>query len=126
MATRRPPSQKTGGRSSAAKERSAARRAQAVGRSGGRSPVEPTAARVLQSLILAAGITLLLSALFGWQLGLALVGGLVLASALPPLRRHVDRWLVGKIKGDEANQAAVIRMVVGVLILIVVLASVLR
>ncbi len=122
MATKRTSSPKSGGRSSAGKERAAARRSQA----GGRSLSEPTAARALQSLILAVGVMLLLSALFGWQMGLALVGALVLASALPPLRRHIDRWLVGKSKGDEANQAAVIRMVVGVLILIVVLASLLR
>jgi hypothetical protein len=79
---------------------------------------EPLPARALQSVILGLGVLLLLGALFGWRWGLILVGLMVLGSAFPPFRRSVDKWLVGKVRGDEANQAAVIRMGLGVLILL--------
>lgn len=48
-----------------------------------------------------------------------MVGVLIFASAFPPARRHVDRWLVGKVRGNEADQAAVIRMVAGITVTIV-------
>lgn len=84
---------------------------------------EPVAARALQSLILVLGVMLLFSVLFGSRLGPAVVGVLVFGSAFPPARRHVDRWLVGKVRGDEANQAAVIRMAVGIGIFVIALAG---
>lgn len=124
MATKRTSEgQKSVRRSSGGKSRSAAQRRSVSSSRPDRNLAEPVAARALQSLILAVGVSLLLGALFGWRAGLGLVGGLVLASAFPPLRRHVDRWLVGKSRGDEANQAAVIRMAIGILILLIVLVS---
>ncbi len=80
---------------------------------------EPIAARALQSLILILGVLLLSSFLFGRRWGPAMVGVLIFASAFPPARRHVDRWLVGKVRGNEADQAAVIRMVAGITVTIV-------
>ncbi len=124
MATKRTSEgQKSVQRSSGGKGRSVAQRRSVPSSRPDRNSAEPVAARALQSLILAVGVSLLLGALFGWRAGLGLVGGLVLVSAFPPLRRHVDRWLVGKSRGDEANQAAVIRMAVGILILLIVLVS---
>lgn len=80
--------------------------------------VEPLPARALQLLILGLGMFMLFGALIGLRWGLVLVGVLILISAFPPLRRHVDKWLVGKIRGDEANQSAIIRMGVGIAVLL--------
>ena len=77
---------------------------------------EPVAARALQSLILVVGVMLLFVVIFGGTFGPAMVGILIFASAFPPMRRHVDKWLVGKTRGDEANQAALIRMGLGLAI----------
>lgn len=82
-------------------------------------------ARALQAFILVAGVTLLFSVFFGGRGGPAIVGLLVFGSAFPPVRRHVDKWLVGKVRGDEANQAAVIRMGTGVVIVLIALTGVL-
>jgi hypothetical protein len=73
----------------------------------------------LQAILLVLGVMLLFAVFFPGRWGPAVVGGLVFASAFPPVRRHVDKWLVGKSRGDEANQAAIIRMIVGVLIVII-------
>jgi hypothetical protein len=82
------------------------------------SPVnEPVAARALQALILVAGVGLLLGVFFGGRWGAVVVGVLVFASSFPPVRRPVDRWLVGKVRGEEADQAALVRIVTGGLIL---------
>jgi hypothetical protein len=78
---------------------------------------EPVAARALQALILVAGVGLLLAVFFGGRWGAAVVGVLVFASSFPPVRRPVDRWLVGKVRGDEADQAALVRIVAGGLIM---------
>jgi hypothetical protein len=80
---------------------------------------EPVAARALQALILVAGVGLLLAVFFGGRWGAAVVGVLVFASAFPPARRPVDRWLVGKVRGEEADQAALVRIVAGGLIMFV-------
>lgn len=86
------------------------------------TPVEePLAARAMQSFILTVGVLLLLGAVFGFRWGLGLVGALVFASAFPPLRAGTDKWLVGKKKGDEANQAAMLRMIGGVAVVLVAL-----
>jgi hypothetical protein len=94
------------------------------GRSAGHAP-EPVPARALQSLILVVGVLLLFTVMFGGRWGPGVVGVLVFISAFPPLRRHVDRWLVGKDKGDEAEQAAIIRMAAGILIVILAAAGIL-
>ena len=80
---------------------------------------EPTAARAAQIVILAIAVTLLFGALFQklWPV-LLLVGVLALGSAFPPARRHVDRWMVGKARGEEADQAAVIRMALGIALVV--------
>jgi hypothetical protein len=78
---------------------------------------EPVAARALQALILVAGVGLLLAVFFGGRWGAAVVGVLVFASSFPPVRRPVDRWLVGKVRGEEADQAALVRIVAGGLIM---------
>lgn len=82
---------------------------------------EPLPARAMQSFILVLGVLLLLGAVFGFRWGLGLVGALVFASAFPPLRAGTDKWLVGKKKGDEANQAAMLRMIGGVAVVLVAL-----
>lgn len=79
---------------------------------------EPVPARAMQSIVLLLGVLLLLGALFGLKWGVGIVGVLIFASAFPPLRATVDRWLVGKAKGEEANQAAILRMVAGVAVVI--------
>ena len=79
---------------------------------------EPVPARALQSIMFLLGILLLLGALVGLQWGLSLLGVLIFASALPPLRPTIDRWLVGTTKGDEANQAAMFRMAAGVIVIL--------
>jgi hypothetical protein len=84
---------------------------------------EPVAARALQAVILSLGVMLLFSVLFGGRSGPAIVGALIFVSAFPPARRHVDRWLVGKAHGDEANQAAVIRMAIGIAIFLIALSG---
>lgn len=84
---------------------------------------EPMPARALQSLILVLGVILLFSVFLGGRWGPAMVGLLVFGSAFPPVRRPVDKWLVGKQRGDEANQAAAIRMGIGILIAVVSLAG---
>jgi hypothetical protein len=86
---------------------------------------EPVAARALQAVILSLGVMLLFSVLFGGRSGPAIVGALIFVSAFPPARRHVDRWLVGKAHGDEANQAAVIRMAIGIAIFLIALSGLL-
>jgi hypothetical protein len=78
---------------------------------------EPVAARALQALILVAGVGLLLAVFFGGRWGAVVVGVLVFASSFPPVRRPVDRWLVGKARGEEADQAALVRIVAGGLIM---------
>ena len=93
-------------------------------RSTGHVP-EPVPARALQALILVVGVLLLFTVMFGGHWGPGVVGALVFISAFPPLRRYVDRWLVGKDKGDEADQAAIIRMAAGVLIVILAAAGIL-
>lgn len=77
--------------------------------------------RAVQWLILFAGVTLLFSFLFGGRWGPAFIGLMVTASAFPPLRRPVDRMLVGSSYGDEADQAAILRIGAGVLIIAAVL-----
>jgi hypothetical protein len=84
---------------------------------------EPMPARALQALILVLGVILLFSVFFGGRWGPAVVGLLVFGSAFPPVRRSVDRWLVGKQRGEEANEAALIRMGIGILIVVVSLAG---
>ena len=84
---------------------------------------EPMPARALQALILVLGVILLFSVFFGGRWGPAMVGLLVFGSAFPPVRRPVDRWLVGKQRGEEANEAAFIRMGIGILIVVVSLAG---
>lgn len=101
------------------------------GDNNGRSPVtvsasEPIAARILQALILVAGVTLLLSVLLGGRWGPLLVGILILVTALPPLRGAVDRWLVGSAPGRIANQAALIRLALGAAIAIMAIIGVFR
>ncbi len=80
---------------------------------------EPAAARAAQLVILVIAVTLLFGALFQklWPV-LLLVGVLALGSAFPPARRHVDRWMVGKARGEEADQAAVIRMALGIALVV--------
>jgi small-conductance mechanosensitive channel len=84
----------------------------------------PASARAIQSLILLLGVTLVLSVFFGACWGPAVSGVLVVATTLPPMRRTVDKWLVGKVRGDEANQSAIIRMAVGALIVVLALAGI--
>jgi hypothetical protein len=72
--------------------------------------------RALQSLMLLGGVVLLSSFFFGGRWGPAAIGVGIFASAFPPVRRHVDRWLVGTSKGEDADQAAVLRMAAGVAI----------
>ncbi len=82
---------------------------------------EPLPARALQAIFLLGGMTLFFVALFGERWGLPITGLLIVASAFPPLRRHVDRWTVGKVKGEEADQAALMRLAIGVGIVILAL-----
>lgn len=93
-------------------------------RVNGASADEPMAARALQALILVLGVILLFSVFFGSRWGPAMVGLLVFGSAFPPVRRPVDRWLVGKQRGEEANEAAFIRMGFGLLIAVLSLVGV--
>ena len=79
---------------------------------------EPVPARAMQSVVLLFGVVLLLGALFGLRWGVGLVGALIVASAFPPMRPTVDKWLVGKAKGEEADQAAILRIVVGLVVII--------
>jgi hypothetical protein len=76
--------------------------------------------RAVQWVILLAGIWLLVSAVLGGRWGLIVIGLAVFASAFPPLRRPVDRMLVGTPYGEEADQAAIIRIGLGVLIVAIV------
>lgn len=85
-------------------------------RAPARSASENMVSRAFQSLILIAGVMLLSTFFFGGRWGPAMVGAMVFLSAFPPVRRHVDRWLVGTSKGDEADQAAIIRMGAGLAI----------
>ncbi|HEC23867.1 MAG TPA: hypothetical protein ENI95_13215 [Chloroflexi bacterium] len=101
-----------------ATKRSTGRKSNSGQRRTSKSAHEPVAARALQSLILIAGVGLLLAVFFGGRWGPAVVGVLVLVSAFPPMRRPVDRWLVGKVRGDEADQAALIRIVAGAAIVL--------
>lgn len=80
---------------------------------------EPLPAKAMQSFILVMGVVLLLGAVFGFRWGLGIVGLLILGSAFPPARATIDKWLVGQAKGDEANQAAMLRMVAGVAVILV-------
>lgn len=64
---------------------------------------------------------LLASFLFGGRWGPASIGLGVFASAFPPMRRHVDRMLVGEVYGDEADKAAILRIAAGVGIVVIVL-----
>jgi|GEM_PF-6548162 len=101
------------------------------GDNNGRSPVtasspEPVAARILQALILVAGVTLLLSVLLGGRWGPLLVGVLILVTTLPPLRGAVDRWLLGSAPSRAANQAALIRLALGAAIAIMAIIGVFR
>ncbi len=84
---------------------------------------EPVAARALQSSILVIGLILLSAVLLDGQLGPALVGLAVVATALPPLRRYVDRWLVGSTSGGLANQAAIVRVAAGAAIAILAISG---
>lgn len=79
---------------------------------------EPVFARVLQALILIAGLLLLFSVILGRQIGPAIVGGVLFVSAFPPIRRFVDSWLVGETQGRMANQAAVLRVGAGAAIVL--------
>jgi hypothetical protein len=108
MASKRP----TKSKASPAANRSGGGRRRTVGQVN-----EPVAARALQALILVAGVGLLLAVFFGGRWGAAVVGVLVFASSFPPVRRPVDRWLVGKVRGEEADQAALVRIVAGGLIM---------
>jgi len=83
------------------------------------------ASRAFQSLILVLGVMLLFAFFFGLAWGTAVAGLLVFVSAFPPLRRHVDRWLVGSSQGTEADQSAVIRMAVGAAIIVIALIALL-
>ncbi len=74
---------------------------------------EITLSRAFQSLILVLGVMLLFGFFFGLAWGTIAVGLLIFASAFPPVRRTVDRWLVGVSRGPEADQSAIIRMLVG-------------
>jgi hypothetical protein len=71
------------------------------------------------------GVMLLFAFFFGLEWGTAAVGLLIFASAFPPVRRHVDRWLVGQSKGEEADQSAIIRMAVGAVISLIALIALL-
>jgi|GEM_PF-3262971 len=77
--------------------------------------------RALQSFMLLGGVFLFSTFLFGGKWGPALIGLLIFASAFPPARRHADRWLVGTTRGDDADNAAILRLVVGVAVVIGVL-----
>ncbi len=59
------------------------------------------------------GVTLLFTVIFDGRWGPVVVGILIVSTALPPMRRHVDKWLVGKARGSEANQAALLRITAG-------------
>lgn len=75
-------------------------------------------------MILLLGITLLFSVFFGARWGPTVSGVLVFATTLPPMRRTVDKWMVGKVRGEEANQSAIIRMAVGMLIVVLALVGI--
>lgn len=77
--------------------------------------------RAVQWVILLAGVMLLFSFLFGGRWGPVFIGIMVVASAFPPMRRPVDRMLVGTPRGEEADQAAILRIAFGVGIVIFVL-----
>jgi hypothetical protein len=76
--------------------------------------------RAVQALILIGGVLLLVAALFGAR-GPVLIGVGVFLSAFPPARRYVDRWLVGTSKGEEADEAAILRIAAGAGIVILAL-----
>ena len=82
---------------------------------------ENVASRAFQLLLLTLGFMLLLAAVFGGQLGVLIAGLMVFVSAFPPFRRSVDRWLVGKYRGEEADQAAMFRMAGGLVIILIAL-----
>ncbi len=101
----------------ATRQQTATRRADGRQANGkGRRPgaAEPLPARALQLALLLGGMTLLFTAFLGGRWGPLATGVLILSSAFPPLRRHVDRWTVGKARGEEAEQAALMRLVVGI------------
>lgn len=95
------------------------KRATAAGRRSGTA--EPLPVRALQIIFLLGGMTLLFAALFGERWGPLITGLLIVASAFPPLRRHVDRWTVGKVRGEEAEQAALMRLIIGLGIMVLAL-----
>ena len=84
---------------------------------------EPPAARVMQAMILVLAMLLLFGAIVTPRASAIIVGLLVLATAFPPIRGPVDQWLTGKRRGKDAEQAAAVRMALG---LAVVLFSLLR
>lgn len=84
-------------------------------------PKEPLASRVWGSAILIIAVLMLFSAMFPPIVAMILVGGLVLATAFPPMRGPVDVWLTGKRRGKTAEQAAAIRMALGALTIFVTL-----
>lgn len=90
----------------------------------GKKTGAPITERALQAVILLVGVTLIFSVFFGTRWGPAFTGALVFATTLQPIRRPIDRWLVGKVRGEEANQAAIIRMAVGVLIFVLALVGI--
>lgn len=73
---------------------------------------------MLQSILLVLGIGLLFTVFFGGKWGPILIGLLLFGTAFPPIRKYVDKWLVGKTRGDEANTVAALRMGGGMLILV--------
>lgn len=90
-------------------------------RSASKGASENVPSRAFQSFILTAGVLLLSAAFFGGRWGPALIGVMIFFSAFPPARRHVDRWLVGTSKGEAADQAAVMRMAAGVVVVLLAL-----
>ncbi len=116
MATRRPtpPKGTPAPRHPAPAERPPRRTQQA-------SVTENMVTRAFQGLILVAGVLLLTTFFFGGRWGPVMVGVLVFISAFPPARRPVDRWLTGQAKGEEADQAAIIRMGGGLAIVLLAL-----
>jgi len=85
---------------------------------------DPITERALQAVILLVGVALIFSVFFGTRWGPAITGALIFATTLQPIRRPVDRWLVGRVRGEAARQAAIIRMAIGVLIVILALVGI--
>lgn len=74
---------------------------------------EPVAARIVQAVILIAGIILLLSVFFGGRWGPALTGGLIFLSAFSPIKKPINTWLLGRKNAQGAEQADIYRMAIG-------------